>query len=89
MSEKDPTKTPATREIWRERLAVAEKAHRDAAAALNRAIEEHGESPNQASIEAVAEARERKAAARAEYLRVLRIFTDLVLRGKIPGRSAS
>lgn len=65
----------AQQELWRRRLVEAETQYSHAAAALQRAIAQHaGE----------AEARASKVVARAEYLRVLRIFSDLVLRGKAP-----
>jgi hypothetical protein len=62
-------------EIWRKRLEEAEKLYENAAARLQSALTENAE---------VAEARQAKSAARAEYLRLLRIFSDLVLRGKAP-----
>jgi hypothetical protein len=68
--------TMAQQEIWRKRLAEAENAYEQAAARLESALGEDS---------GVAEARQRKQAARAEYLRLLRIFSDLVLRGKMPG----
>jgi hypothetical protein len=65
----------AEQEIWRKRLAEAENRYEDAAARLESAL---------AQDSGVAEARQRKVTARAEYLRLLRIFSDLVLRGKAP-----
>jgi hypothetical protein len=62
-------------EAWRKRLAEAEQQHNDAAARL----EAHAGDPALGE-----ELRARKAAARAEYQRILRIFTNLVLRGKEP-----
>jgi hypothetical protein len=62
-------------EIWRKQLAEAENRYDDAAAHLEAALAEG---------QGVPEARERKMTARAEYLRLLRIFSDLVLRGKAP-----
>jgi hypothetical protein len=65
----------AQQEIWRRRLAEAETTYENAAADLETALAQNS---------GVAEARQRKMAARAEYLRLLRIFSDLVLRGKDP-----
>ena len=63
-------------EMWRKRLEEAERRYEHAAEELQTAVAHGG---------AVAEARERKTLARAEYLRLLKIFSDLVLRGKAPG----
>jgi hypothetical protein len=65
----------AEQELWRKRLAEAEARYHDADAALRRLSAEGARTDN---------ARSDKFAAREEYLRVLRIFTDLVLRGKSP-----
>jgi hypothetical protein len=65
----------AQQEIWRKRLAEAETRYEEAAARLQTAMAED---------RGVAEARQRKMAAHAEYLGLLRIFSDLVLRGKAP-----
>jgi hypothetical protein len=65
----------AQQETWRKRLAEAEARYNEAAAELQQAV---------ARQTGVVEARARVQAARAEYLRVLRIFSDLVFRGKAP-----
>ena len=81
LSEKDPAPSdPAEEETWRKRLAAAELAFREASLAFDAAGEKQP-----ADAQEIAAARERKAQARLEYLRILRIFTDLVLRGKLPG----
>ena len=78
MSETDPASSGlAQQEIWRKRLVAAELDFQQASIALTAALEEHDPA-------IVAAARERKTRARLEYLRVLRIFTDLVMRGKPP-----
>lgn len=64
-----------SQEIWRKRLEEAEIRYEDATAWLRSAIAEDC---------GVADARRRKSEAQAEYLRLLRIFSDLVLRGKTP-----
>ena len=68
----------AQQEIWRKRLVEAENRYEEAAARLGSA---------RAQNQGVAEAEEHRMAARAEYLRLLRIFSDLVLRGKAPNPS--
>jgi len=65
----------AQQEIWRRQLEEAENRYEEATAQLELALAED---------RGVADARQRKLAARAEYLRLLRIFSDLVLRGKAP-----
>ena len=67
----------AQQEIWRKRLDEAESRYEDASLGLQAALSQDC---------GVAEARERKMTAHAEYLRLLRIFSDLVLRGKAPGK---
>jgi hypothetical protein len=57
-------------ELWRERLVVAHKQYEDAAQALEKAL---------ATAVGVAEARARMLSARSEYLRRLRMFSDLAL----------
>ena len=69
----------AQQEVWRKRLADAEIAYRDASLALENALQIEGEGSSSA-----AEARDRKNGARVEYLRILRVFSDIVLRGKVP-----
>jgi hypothetical protein len=66
-------------EIWRKRLEAAENKYEDAAVRLQEALDRDC---------GVAEARQAKMTAHAEYLRVLRIFSDLVLRGRLPTGSA-
>lgn len=70
-----PEDGPEEQEIWRIKLANAEVRYAEAAAGLAQAL---------ALDEGVAAAATRKRAARQEYLRLLRIFSDLVMRGKFP-----
>jgi len=65
----------AEQELWRKRLIDAESCLHDADTILQRLTTEGARTDN---------ARAERFAAREEYLRVLRIFTDLVLRGKSP-----
>jgi len=69
----------AQQEIWRKQLEEAENRYENASAKLQSALAEG---------RGVAEARQVKMTARAEYLRLLRIFSDLVLRGKAPQGNA-
>jgi hypothetical protein len=62
-------------DLWRGRLADAESRYHNADADLQQLTN------SGARMDA---ARNYKMQAREEYLRVLRIFTDLVLRGKSP-----
>jgi hypothetical protein len=86
MSEAELIGSPLVlQDSWRAKLSAAEHAYHDAAADLQILLQEHtslAATPD--LIPGLREARERKAAARAEYCRILRIFTDLVLRGKAP-----
>jgi hypothetical protein len=84
LSEKDPASSRLEQqEIWRKRLAEAELAFKEASAALAAALKEQARGSKDSAH--VAAARERKARTRLEYVRILRIFTNLVLRGKLPG----
>jgi hypothetical protein len=77
LSEKDPAPSGLKQEeVWRKRLAEAELAYHQASMALEAALRD--------DVSAAPALRERKTHARVQYLKVLRIFTDLVLRGKSP-----
>jgi hypothetical protein len=65
-------------EACRERLAAAEKRYREAAQASIEAAESGKDEA------AIAAAVQQKDATRAEYHRLLRVFSDLVVRGKPP-----
>jgi hypothetical protein len=65
----------AEQDLWRKKLAEAELEYQQAATCLRNLV---------ASSAGAERARAAKMSAREEYLRVLRIFTDLVLRGKSP-----
>jgi hypothetical protein len=73
------TTVTSEQDLWRKRLAEAEARHREATDLLEERI---------AAGTGVESARAHKRATREEYLRVLRIFTDLVLRGKSPRSEA-
>jgi hypothetical protein len=77
----------AQQETWRKRLSSAEVSYHDAAEELRLALLRKNGAAAPDSEPEIAAAKARKAAARAEYLRVLRVFTDLVLRGKTPSES--
>jgi len=81
LSDEDPAPSvPEQEEMWRKRLADAEVEYRNADQALRTAQEQEA-----AGSPELAAARERKSKARREFRRLLRIFADLVLRGKLPG----
>lgn len=65
-------------EVWRRRLDEAEHEYHAAIRSYAEAVD-----LNQGQ-EAVTAAERRKAAAREEYQRLLRIFSDLIVRGKAP-----
>jgi hypothetical protein len=79
MAGKDPGPVdPIGPEEVRRRLAEAEGRYREASREYAAAVDQHLDD------EAVAEAETKKQAARLEYHRMLRIFSDLVIRGKRP-----
>lgn len=85
MSETDPALSRlAQQESWRKRLSSAESAYQRASEELRLVLLEQNSSAATDAAPEIVRARDRKAAARLEYLRVLRVFTDLVLRGKAP-----
>ena len=69
----------ARQELWRKRLAEAESRYHDTVVCLQVLVE--AGTVNES-------ARANRAAARTEYLRILRIFTDLVLRDIDPAGEA-
>jgi hypothetical protein len=69
MSGSEPAHSFSQEEIWRQKVADAQRRYHEAVREL---------------AEAQPGAAGRKAAARQEYLRVLRIFTDLIVRGIQP-----
>lgn len=68
-------------EVWRKKLAEAEQKYRDGITAFVAAS--GGGSP-----EEIAAAAKRRDEARQEFHRMLRIFSDLVIRGRSPGRES-
>lgn len=82
MSETDPALSRlAQQETWRKRLGTAESDYQQASEQLRQAQLRNAQGASEPEVDS---ARERKAEARREYLRILRVFTDLVLRGKSP-----
>jgi len=77
---------PDVEELWRSRLAAAKAGYETAVAQFRTASEDfrsnHTPSPDGGFSVHLAIAAE--SSARKEYMRVLRLFTDLVLYGKIP-----
>ncbi|SPE43355.1 hypothetical protein SBA3_900010 [Candidatus Sulfopaludibacter sp. SbA3] len=68
----------AAEERWRARVSAAKVRFDLAVAEVARALQEPGNA-------AVERALEVEAQARAEYMRDLQIFTDMIVRGKMPG----
>ena len=76
----------AVEELWRKRLQEAEVRHNIADHELNKAMEDLTGGlvlPPDGST-AVRNARVAKSAALNEWMRVLRVFTDLILYNKVP-----
>jgi len=72
-------------ERWRQKLCTARQRYEEASDAFRIACEEHlGTLPTSDSTFAIAHARKVESAAMAEYMRILKIFTDLLLYGKAP-----
>jgi len=71
---------------WRTRLAEAKRNHDQAVAHFRRAAEEYRvkEIPASDGSLGLHQAISGESRARREYIRVLRLFTDLVVHGKIP-----
>jgi hypothetical protein len=69
------TAVMAQQDLWRKRLADAETRYHEADGRLKDVTATGGRTDGVCA---------HKIAAREEYLRILRIFTDLVLRGKSP-----
>lgn len=73
-------------ELWKGRLQTAEDRYILAAAQFQKAIKEQrdGLAPAPDGVFALRKARSRESSTRREYMRVLRIFTDLTVAGKLP-----
>jgi len=69
---------------WRERVNAAEESYNRAHAEADTALELCGCDATSAQIEALRTMRAKESAALDEYMRVLRIFHDLVIAGKRP-----
>jgi hypothetical protein len=71
--------------IWSERVRAARERYRDASRAFQDIWDEHFEIHLSTDpTHAIQHARQVESAALSEYVRVLKIFTDLVLHGKTP-----
>jgi hypothetical protein len=92
MDERGPVINPQdVEELWRGRLAAAKASYESAVTRFRTASEDfrsrHTPSPDGGFNVHLAIAAE--SSARKEYMRVLRLFTDLVLYGKIPEETDS
>jgi ElaB/YqjD/DUF883 family membrane-anchored ribosome-binding protein len=68
--------------LWRERVNAAEKQYHRARAEADAALKLCDCDATSAQIEAFIQTRSREAAALDEFMRVLKIFHDLVVAGK-------
>ncbi|HTX36831.1 MAG TPA: hypothetical protein VME43_17500 [Bryobacteraceae bacterium] len=72
-------------DAWREKLRLARERYEEAAKAFRASWEEHSEGrPTTDSTFAIQHARKLESHALAEYMRVLKIFADLLLHGRVP-----
>jgi transketolase len=71
---------------WRSRLQVAQQQYYQASAKYRQVVEEHIQrlTPTPDGAFAVSQAAKAEVAARREYMRVLEIFSPLVVHGKMP-----
>jgi hypothetical protein len=89
LSETDPSLSRlAQQEIWRKRLGAAESAYQHASEEHRLTLLRMNGLVTQEPAPEIVNARARKDDARMEYLRVLRVFSDIVLRGKSPDAKA-
>ena|SRR5271165_1334080 len=84
-----PTK-PGSRiemeDLWRTRLAEAKRNYHQATTQFRLAADEHrkGEIPSPDGSLRLSQAISAEARARGEYVRILRLFTDLIMHGRAP-----
>jgi len=73
-------------QVWRTRLNESRTRYDLSVTQCRKVVEEQNQFPMPApdGSFAVRKALTQESAARSEYMRVLRIFTDLVVQGKIP-----
>ena len=73
-------------QVWMTRLSESRKKYDLSVTRFRKVLEEqkHLGIPAPDGSFAVRQARVQESTARNEYMRVLKIFTDLVLRGKVP-----
>jgi hypothetical protein len=76
-------------DFWRERLREARLKYEEASEVFKATRGEHFESrPTADLILAIQRARNIESQALSEYMRVLRVFADLVVHGKLPPEDA-
>jgi hypothetical protein len=71
-------------DVWRRKLLVARERYEFAAGRFQAALDQHGASMTSDSSLALQQARALESAAMKDYMNTLRIFSDLVLREKMP-----
>jgi hypothetical protein len=76
-------------DVWRERLREARLKYEEAAKAFRATWGEHFESrPTADPTLAIQQARNIESQALSEYMRVLEVYADLVVNGKLPPEDA-
>jgi hypothetical protein len=76
-------------DVWRERLREARRKYEEAANAFKATWGEHFESRLTVDpTHAIEQARNVESRALSQYMRVLKVFTDLVVHGKLPPEDA-
>jgi hypothetical protein len=81
-----PPQTPTEdlSDLWRERLAIARRDYESARLEASKAVERITCESTTQDVDALVAAHRKEAAALDEYMRVLRVFHQLVLRGEKP-----
>jgi hypothetical protein len=69
---------------WRTRVQAAERAYKEAATEAAAALEDFTSTSGAEDIQAFQESQDRASAALDEYMRVLKIFHELTVPGKLP-----
>jgi len=70
--------------IWQTRVRAARHRYEQSMQAFDEAVIESGSLPLPDSSELVRQARKHESCALEQYMRLLRLYTDLVVSGKVP-----
>ena len=74
---------------WRVRVDAARQRHLESKRAFEAGVEQGGDSSLAGGGEKMSQARQAECSALDEYNRTLRIYTDLILYGKVPEEPGS